>query len=183
MRRCPLCGVPLDRVRYEGFPIHKCSGCNGVLLESARIRQIQRKLENEPQEIATEAKTERAADTPHEIRCPRCHCPMEKERAFADDMPLHKAGMASFGVDVCGQCGITWLDGGELALVQLNYEFSPKGVESRRHYVNYDKLDAAGKDEFIRAIADSVPDVASSYAAAFADAVSQAARRYPTTRR
>jgi len=175
MRDCPLCGIPLQRVRYEGFPIHRCPGCNGVLIENARIGQITRKMDATVEEIMAEANAGRGGDTLREIRCPRCRFAMRKDRAFANDAATKKAGLDAFGVDVCDQCGVTWLDGGELAKIQLNYELSPAGLESRRHYVNYDKLDPAQKEEFIRALAGSVPDVASSYAEAFADAVARAA--------
>ncbi|MHC4253769.1 MAG: TFIIB-type zinc ribbon-containing protein, partial [Planctomycetota bacterium] len=71
MRECPLCRAPLDRVRYEGFPVHECSGCGGILVEKKRISQIRRKMETSPEELVEEAKTERAEDTARDIRCPR----------------------------------------------------------------------------------------------------------------
>jgi len=176
MRECPLCGVGLDRVEYEGFPVHTCPKCHGVLIDNRRIEDVKRKMEKPPAELVAEATADGAADTAGELACPRCNCAMAKEKAFKDEMATSRAGLESFSVDVCRQCDITWLDAGELAKIQIDYEQSPKGREARKRYVSYAELDDAEKEEFIRTMADAVPDQASSYAAAFADAVAQAAQ-------
>jgi len=173
---CPLCIVPLDRVKYEGFPVHKCPKCNGVLIDNGKIENIKREMQAGTEELLHEANAGAAADAARELKCPGCNCTMTKERAFERDLPQEMAGVQSFGVDVCGECNITWLDGGELAKVQLNYEHSPTGVESHPQHVKYDELSPAEKEAFVRAMADSVPDTASSYASAFGDAVSRAAQ-------
>ena len=93
MRRCPVCGVPLARVRYEGLPVHKCARCHGILVEHGRLEQIRRKMEKGIEDLGREVRDEAAPDTPGCIRCPKCHCPMEKERAFARDRARFSAGI------------------------------------------------------------------------------------------
>ncbi len=172
MRNCPLCKVLLERIRYEGFPVHKCPSCHGALLENKRIEHIKRKMDRSLDELVGESNAERANNTVKPIRCPRCHNTMQKHEASADDMASFKVGLEPFCVDVCTQCDITWLDGGELAKMQIDYEASPKGREAAKHYVSYDELDAAGKAKFVRTIAGATPDSAAQGVNAFASAIS-----------
>ncbi len=176
MRECPVCGVPLARVRYENFPLHRCATCHGVLVEHGRLEQIRRRMDTGIAELGREVEAEGAPGTAREIRCPKCHCPMEKQRAFERDRARFSAGIEAFGVDVCTQCDVTWLDGGELARIQLNYELSPAGIENRRHYVRYSDLDPQEREAFLRAMAESVPDSAASIASAFAAGIAIAAQ-------
>ena len=70
---------------------------------------------------------------------------------------LPAIGHGGLRIDVCEECQVTWLDGGELARIQLNYENSEKGRENLRTYVEFSSLSDIEKEEFAKTVADSVP--------------------------
>lgn len=108
--------------------------------------------------LAIEIRNEFLDDNQNLISCPKCNREMEKKSAFENERALYKSDMDDFNIDFCLSCELFWLDGGELAKIQLNYEMSPKGQENKKTYVNYSKLDNKEKKEFIRTIAESIPD-------------------------
>ncbi len=125
MRKCPKCDVPLTRVDYEGFPVMHCAECKGYLVPLDRLESIKRAPRTSQEQLKEEASSEFAGDHSGSIRCPRCHAPMEKERVDNPVLTLY--------LDRCEQCRLVWLDGGELALVQLAYETS-------REFLNAEEL-------------------------------------------
>lgn len=120
---CPKCSRPLSRTTYENVPLLQCEACRGYLVARNRLKLIKSSREQSPETLENEARTERAPDTRERLRCPSCRVEtMEKERVriTADD---------SFHLDVCRKCRNVWLDGGELARLQIHYEQSAKAVE------------------------------------------------------
>jgi Zn-finger nucleic acid-binding protein len=117
MKTCPLCSVYLKPETYEGFRVFRCSQCNGHLLDITRFESIKRIPEKTLPELETEAREEFVADTAGAIRCPRCHITMFKKPIPAPGFNLH--------CDLCSQCHLVWLDGGELAMAQLAHQATP----------------------------------------------------------
>jgi Zn-finger nucleic acid-binding protein len=102
----------------------QCEACLGYLVPRNRLKLIKVTRQQTPEALQNEAGTEGAADTTEQIRCPKCRVErMRKERVrvSADEF---------FFLDVCGKCGHVWLDGGELARLQIDFEKSAQAVEA-----------------------------------------------------
>lgn len=117
-RNCPVCNVPLQPEAYEGLLIQRCPQCQGHLLEQTRFEALQRIPQKTLAELEAEARAGFAGDTPALVRCPRCHVTMLKWPLSVPGFDLH--------LDLCLDCQLVWLDGGELAMAQLVYQASPK---------------------------------------------------------
>ncbi len=139
MKNCPLCGVILLRVKYEGMPAFRCDRCKGYLLEAQRLDGIERNTETPTEKLIEEAGREHHEDTGKRIACPRCKGYMVKTQTPPP---------AEIHFDSCERCRLVWLDGGELAILQLQYELSRKGEQEREFKKRAEELKGARKAEF-----------------------------------
>ncbi|MBN1908612.1 MAG: zf-TFIIB domain-containing protein [Pirellulales bacterium] len=119
--KCPLCNVELKRILYEGLPVLRCMKCHGYLMSRNRMEGIRRVAKRPVEQLKQETTAEAQPDTQEAIRCPRCRRKMKKH-FLEDPVSLH--------LDVCADCEFLWLDGGELARIQLGHQISPQGRES-----------------------------------------------------
>ena len=170
MRNCPVCNLPLEPVVYEGLRILRCPQCQGHLLERARLEAIQRIPEKSLAELEAEAQAGFQGDHPQGIRCPRCHRAMDQRPLAVPGFDLH--------VDVCCDCALAWLDGGELAMAQLAHQGSPKFRDTREQMRRAAALDAdpARKAAFDAAVAklpETPNPVVAGVGDAFCDAILQ----------
>ena len=169
-RNCPICNVPLQPEAYEGLLIRRCPQCQGHLLEQTRFETIQRIPQKTLAELEAEARAGFAGDTPAPVRCPRCHVTMLKRPLSVPGFDLH--------LDLCLDCKLVWLDGGELAMAQLAHQGSPKFRDTREQMRRAAALDAdpARKAAFDAAVA-KLPEtrnpVVAGVGAAFCDAILQ----------
>lgn len=115
---CPVCNVELTPFEYEGFRIAKCLRCHGHLVKKSRLNSIRRVRGQTTPQLKRESKRDFKNSTKATLKCPRCHFKMRKQPVKA---PLDLA------LDVCERCQLVWLDGGELAIVQLLFEASRRG--------------------------------------------------------
>ena len=115
--KCPVCQTELKRILYGGMPVFRCFGCAGYLIPEKRFETILQCEEAPIELLKQEVLTESKPDTIPEIKCPRCFYVMLKLKL---DAPI------SCTLDVCRdkECGLLWLDGGELARVQLAYKMA-----------------------------------------------------------
>ncbi len=121
---CPTCRRPLKRATYENIQVMQCEECFGYLVARTRLKLIKGAREQKPEALRSEAQTERAPDTQERIRCPHCRVEaMRKER-------VRVGGDEEFHLDVCRKCDRVWLDGGELARLQMKFEQSAKALEA-----------------------------------------------------
>lgn len=118
--KCPCCAVKLTRVMRQGFGVFHCEQCHGHLVTSKRLRAIQCLRMTPVEELEQEVLSESGKDSKAILRCPECHHRMGKKVLRAP---------ASFVLDVCDHCHTVWLDGGELARLQLTYRASQQGQE------------------------------------------------------
>ena len=125
---CPNCQTDLFRVPYEGIQVLQCEQCKGHLLHRRRLDSVKRRREKSFEQLRAEAVADTAeavadtdVDTSDKVPCPRCFRRMTKE-FVKEPAALH--------IDVCEPCRLVWLDGGELARLQLAWEISPQGVEA-----------------------------------------------------
>ncbi len=139
--KCPVCGSELKRLMYEGFAVFRCMGCHGYLLSDRRVENIKRSNKRAVELLKREVSEESGADTLEEIRCPRCRRKMQKKFIAAP---------ASLHVDLCGDCEMSWFDGGELARLQLTHEISPGGRDAAEFRRRHEEMTPQRRAEFER---------------------------------
>ena len=122
MKKCPICNVDLLATDYEGFRVMSCGDCGGHLVSLQRFGCIKRVNKKTQVELKGEATSQFKGSTECDIKCPRCHALMGKEVAALPYVEVH--------TDVCRHCDLVWLDGGELAMLQLGHEASTKFMDS-----------------------------------------------------
>ncbi|MBN1589947.1 MAG: zf-TFIIB domain-containing protein [Pirellulales bacterium] len=137
--KCPNCNLQLRRILYEGMPVFRCMRCHGYLLGERRLEGIKSSPLTSIEQLKQEVINEAQADTEKPIRCPRCLRKMEK-RFIEEPAALH--------VDACRECGHVWLDGGELARLQLSHEMQPQAQEARRFRERIRSMTAEEKATF-----------------------------------
>jgi len=138
---CPKCSRPLNRTTYEDVQVMQCEECFGYLVARKRLMLIKSSREQGPEALRDEAHTEQASDTHERLRCPSCLVEVmnkERVRVTADD---------SFHLDVCRKCDRVWLDGGELARLQIKFEQSAKAVEAFAHQEKLQNLSGGEQTE------------------------------------
>ena len=141
--KCPVCNTELKRILYEGMPVFRCFGCAGYLMQEKRLESIRRIPGTSIELLKQEVIDEYHPDTIEKIKCPRCFYPMRKVKVPPP---------ASLMIDVCGDCGNVWLDGGELARIQLAYESSACGREHSEFRRRYEALTPEEKELLQRRI-------------------------------
>jgi len=151
MMRCPSCPGQLERTRYEGLPVFRCLACLGYLVETRRVTDIKRRRFKPDARLQADALAAHDDNT-ESIRCPRCRREMAKERS---KRPL------SFHIDTCHDCSLVWLDLGELARIQLDFEATPRAKDAQRLQKRHQEMTDAERDEFARNLAALPPGDAS----------------------
>ncbi len=126
---CPSCNQPLAVRSYEGTSIRQCPFCGGALVENGKIARIIARTGREQacseriNALTRAAVTRNQNDHPgvHAgdrtlvplLRCPKCRNAMR--RGFYSSAHLIE-------VDRCSNCGLTWFDQDELAMLQCLIE-------------------------------------------------------------
>ena len=172
-RSCPICSVPLAPVAYEGFQILRCPQCQGHLLDLSRYEAIRRIPHKTLAELEAEAQEGFAGDNPAPIRCPRCHVTMFKK-------PIAVPGF-SLNTDVCRDCALVWLDGGELALAQLAYQATPafRDVQEMKRRAEALDADPERKAAYDEAVA-KLPEAPDPFTVGLREAIFDALFKRPT---
>ena len=117
MKNCPLCALPLEPVAYTGFGVLHCRQCRGHLVDTSRLASIKSVAGKSQAELKDEVTGGYHSDHAGPVKCPTCRMPMRKQ-------PVPLPGL-TLQLDVCKTCSLIWLDGGELALVQLDHRTTP----------------------------------------------------------
>ncbi len=174
MKSCPLCQVELTQGTYEGFRVFRCSQCNGLLLDTTRFESIKRIPEKTLPELETEAREEFIGDTAGPIRCPRCHLTMQKKPLTVPGFDLH--------VDVCRNCTLIWLDGGEMAMAQLAHQSTPAFRNSQDMKRRAAELEADPKRKAIfKDAVSKLPKAPSPFTDGFCESILDALLYHPTS--
>ncbi|MFH1922802.1 MAG: zf-TFIIB domain-containing protein [Planctomycetota bacterium] len=159
---CPKCSRPLSRTTYENIRVMQCEDCLGYLVARNRLKLIKSSREQSPEALKNEVRAEQTPDTQERIRCPSCRVEtMQKERVriTADDF---------FHLDVCRKCHNVWLDGGELARLQIQFEQSAKAVEEFARQDRLQDFTAEQRTEFQQRV-DKLQDSESVFGTSVAD--------------
>lgn len=163
-RACPICAVPLEPEEYEGFRVLQCPQCRGHLVDLSRYKSIQRLPRKTLPELEAEAREQFQGDTPEPLHCPRCHFAMKKRPLNVPGFDLH--------MDVCRDCSLAWLDGGELAMAQLGHQSTPGFRDTQEMMKRSADLhaDPERKAAFDEALA-KLPEATDPFTAALGEAV------------
>jgi len=109
---------------------------------------------------------------------------MKKTPALANRLAGFKSSsIDDFNVDHCKNCRLTWFDGGELAKLQLSYERSPRGRDSKQHYVNYSEISPEEQAKYRRTIAESIRSTGDALGKGFMGALAEMAHRISSRNR
>ncbi len=139
---CPTCGKQLSQAEYESTRVEQCGECSGYLVARKRLRLIKSSREKTPDVLENEAGAEQQPDTREQIRCPKCRVErMKKER-------VRVSADEAFMLDVCPKCENVWLDGGELARLQMKFEQSAKAIDAFARQEQLQNLDDDRREAF-----------------------------------
>ena len=86
-------------------------------------------------DLKKEAESQFSGSTTDRLKCPRCRRPMLKQSSNLPVIELH--------TDVCHSCELVWLDGGELALLQLGYQATSKFLDTQEFKRRMEELEAS----------------------------------------
>lgn len=134
MRKCPVCDDGLVWVEYEGSRVMKCFACHGHLVDIAALERIKRNEGKSPDELSVEIEAESGQNSELELKCPRCRLTMKKVYESLSGFEID--------LDVCKSCKMIWLDGGELAKLQLGYEATDQAIQTRVMKAKSDAFEA-----------------------------------------
>ena len=144
---CPSCRHLLTRTRYEDVNVFQCGKCRGHLVENHRVKTIERKLDKDLVALVGEIEAADGVDTVNKILCPRCRNRMMKKEIRAQ---------RKFCVDECSNCDLVWLDGGELAEIQLAFGTNEQTVEVNRMRDRLASMTEAERNDYETRIANLV---------------------------
>jgi len=147
---CPTCKKELQPETYESVPLFQCPQCSGYLVKSDRLLLIRGKRGESMDELRQEAESQAAADTSERIHCPRC-------RATKMTKETLERGDDEFSIDRCEKCDLVWLDGGELARLQIEFETSAVAINQFVHQRRLASRDSQQRAEFDKQLSSNRP--------------------------
>jgi Zn-finger nucleic acid-binding protein len=111
------------------------------LVSEDRLASIKNRRDHSKEQLQSELDEATRADTRKIVHCPGCSMAMEKRNVKRPN---------PFSIDRCDECGLIWLDGGELATLQLAYEESDQGRESNELQRRMHEMSPERRAEFER---------------------------------
>lgn len=105
---CPVCKENLDHISHEGQSLHRCIGCEGLLVSTDAFKELQRENDRHLVTLLTTPEKTKLRKAAGPYKCPTCHGTMK----CADF-----AWNARIEIHTCEKCSHIWLDKGELAII------------------------------------------------------------------
>lgn len=107
---CPKCRIEsMKKEVYAEVEVDRCPSCQGIFFDKGELKMmIDKKQGNAADTLKFSSTSDQMDDMP--AHCSRCNKAM-----------IVAKGPGDIRVDVCQQCGGTFLDQGELATLQLYY--------------------------------------------------------------
>lgn len=109
MRRCPNCACELVEVSYATEQVDRCGACRGVFFDAGELEAVMSMMRLYASARLDEAEipTVPEGELEREVTCPH------------DGAVMTPRQIGPLTINVCGDCGGIWLDGGELAALRL----------------------------------------------------------------
>lgn len=148
---CPRCDQTLNRAKYAGANTFACNQCRGHLIAQTRVRAIESRINKDLDGLQNEVVAAGEFDLQGKVKCPKCRGQMRKT----------KARKLEFTIDECTNCDFTWLDGGELAKIQLAFEAKDQTQELNRMRDRLNNMSDEERAEY-QADIDRLVDLGSS---------------------
>jgi len=140
---CPACGGVLTPVAVSGLTIDLCQGgCAGIWFDQAELRSV-----DEPATKAGEILVELAGKPQITVnltkrrRCPKCPDSVLMRHFYS--------AKRAVTVDECPTCAGTWLDGGELE--QIRMEYSSGGARQQAAHMCLEEIMVGDRMALMRA--------------------------------
>ncbi len=102
---CPICAIPLVNAAIAKIRIFYCTQCRGMLIPMPALQALVDELQSVQSGGALPQPPADAQELARKINCPQCHHCM--------DTHLY-AGPGNVVIDSCEDCGLIWLDRGDL---------------------------------------------------------------------
>ena len=104
---CPICRIPLSEASIESCELLYCTSCHGMLFDMEKFLPLLEVL-REHRYWSRSSQTPRDLNAVRVLDCPLCRQQMDEH--------LYGGG-GNMDVDSCEQCGVLWLDRGELSRI------------------------------------------------------------------
>jgi Zn-finger nucleic acid-binding protein len=102
---CPVCAIPLVHAAAGGQRLLYCTRCHGTLISMGIFMAVVQDMRSRRETAAATTQPLNCKDLDRRINCPKCDRTMETH-------PY--GGGGSVIIDDCENCGLNWLDYGEL---------------------------------------------------------------------
>ncbi len=105
---CPICNTALHRASLDGDRVSSCPNCRGLLIPLVVFGENVRRLRARAKGPADKPRPINRQELDRQINCPSCGQRMGTHPYY---------GPGNIVIDTCIQCGLLWLDPGELKQV------------------------------------------------------------------
>lgn len=105
---CPVCHIPLKQASLEGDRVYSCPNCRGLLIPQLVFGEAVKRLRARAKGPAEKPRLLDRRELERRINCPSCQNRMGTHPYY---------GPGNIVIDTCIQCGLLWLDPGELRQV------------------------------------------------------------------
>ena len=108
--QCPICHAALQAGQMDGRPALYCNSCFGILLKHEDFGAVVRERRaRRPGLEPAEPRPIDPAACERQLHCPACQNRMEAHPYY---------GPGNVVIDSCAECGVVWLDRGEMSRVE-----------------------------------------------------------------
>lgn len=107
--KCPACEATLAAVELEGYPVHSCRGCHGMLVAHANFADVVRIRRGRNRDVQRMHAPIDPRAFERRVPCPACSQTMDVHPYY---------GPGPVVIDTCAACGLLWLDGGEMTRIE-----------------------------------------------------------------
>ncbi len=124
--KCPRCASPLESGKFHGAGVHKCTGCDGVLVSQRTLIPLMEALTKALSEhVDLNQPVPPIPDLPGKVVCPTCGDPMTN---------FGYMGTNRVFLDRCSGCMLLWIDGEEVITLAMVYARTKKRGDERRAF-------------------------------------------------
>jgi len=105
---CPVCKLNLNQAALDGARVYTCPNCRGLLIPLIIFGEMVKRLRARAKGPADKPQPLDLGQLKRQVNCPSCHQRMSTHPYY---------GPGNIIIDTCIECGLIWLDPGELRQV------------------------------------------------------------------